>query len=111
MDREFSVGDVLRVRNWEDMLEEYETVRGGDSIVCPDNVWFVSTMKYLCGQEFEVKEIHYRFDEVTSYSSVDGLEGNYIITKYMLEYPNASEKRVTSYQEVNIEEFDKIIAQ
>lgn len=53
MKREFKVGDVCRVREWDDMAAEFR--------ICRNHIMttpvFVPAMKYLCGQTFTIKTI------------------------------------------------------
>lgn len=52
---DFQVGDIVRVRQWDDMKEEF----GGDEddyeIFMPD--MFVYTMSSYCGEEHEITRI------------------------------------------------------
>lgn len=48
--RVFNAGDRVRVRQWEDMAEEFGM--NGDNIDC--DATFVDDMRYLCGMEFVV---------------------------------------------------------
>lgn len=49
----YQVGDVLRVRQWDDMANEFGyTNPCHDEIKCLDI--FVEEMKYLCGKTFTV---------------------------------------------------------
>lgn len=52
----FQVGDIVKIREWDDMLEEYGLNEWG-SIRCTFH--FVSEMKILCGQRFKVVDITY----------------------------------------------------
>ena len=59
----FNVGDMVRVRDWEDMVEEYGLdSRNGENIMIPDCI-FVSKMKEYCGGVFEVADVYYIFGE------------------------------------------------
>lgn len=51
--REFSVGDRVRVRQWDDMAREFGV--DGDSIRC--NMTFLRSMKDLCGKEFTITRL------------------------------------------------------
>lgn len=72
----YNVGDVLRVRQWDDMVEEFGV--SGKDIPC-EGV-FVSEMKYMCGKIFTVAEICYG-----NYHSKEGFESGWAITDDMLE--------------------------
>lgn len=73
------IGDVVRIRQYEDMVREFGERRGGNTrwinIPCP----FVDTMKYLCGQTFTVSET-YSFGRIV----LDGDVG-WMITADMVE--------------------------
>lgn len=62
-------GDKLRIRQWEDMVEEFGIE--GDRIPCMFG--FYNVMKYLCGAEFTVKSIS-RIRETYKYSSTERVE-------------------------------------
>lgn len=48
------VGDILRIKDWDDMEAEFGLTRSG-SIMC--QCGFLPEMKYLCGKVFTVKSI------------------------------------------------------
>lgn len=48
VEHEFHVGDVVRIRQWDDMKAEYGLDRSGD-IRCPG--WFLKAMRQYCGYE------------------------------------------------------------
>lgn len=68
------VGDVLRIREWDDMVAEYRKDPDGDiSLISYSDFcypYFVRTMRYLCGKVFTVKSINI---DNTLYS-VEGIE-------------------------------------
>ena len=51
MQREFKVGDHLRIRKWEDMEAEFGINQFGD---IPCEAMFTRYMRDLCGMEFHV---------------------------------------------------------
>lgn len=55
MEREFKVGDKVRIRQWDDMAEEFGVDEYGD-ILCSTK--FVEQMKSLCGEEAIIKLIY-----------------------------------------------------
>lgn len=71
------VGDVLRIRDVDDMAEEYGMDEFGHIYV---PLVFTSGMHYLCGQTFTVYSIKY-----PKIHSVEGIEGFYDISAEMLE--------------------------
>lgn len=74
----YEVGDVLQIRAWDDMAEEF----GGDGYEIPCKFSFTRSMEHLCGQEFVVREI----DAKGHYYSEDDVEGTWKISSDMLEY-------------------------
>lgn len=61
-DGEIHVGDILRVRDWDDMAAEFRLDVDGDIVITPREtpglrIWFVRDMRSLCGQTFTVREI------------------------------------------------------
>ena len=61
-DEDIHIGDVLRVRQWEDMVNEYGTICDEDSycyaIKVNKSVKFLKKMKHLCGQIFTVSKYY-----------------------------------------------------
>lgn len=56
-----SVGEIVRIRQWDDMIQEFGT-RGNrfdddDRIVIPCKGTFVPEMKNFCGKEYEVARL------------------------------------------------------
>lgn len=72
----FHVGDVVRIRDWDDMAREYG-LRYDGFIECPKCV-FNTEMRRYCGRQFTIK-------------SFDGIEvsghglSRWAITTYMIE--------------------------
>lgn len=77
MSREFNIGDVCRIRQWDDMATEYGVAPWG-SIKCRES--FIPSMRYLCGKPFTVK-----LKPNGIYYSEEGTEGNWNISGDMLE--------------------------
>lgn len=83
-DSEINIGDVLRIRSFEDMKSEFGIDEDGD-IHGGRTAWFDNEMKPLCGKVFTVSEFEY--DE---YHSVEGVEDcddgtHWSISAWMLE--------------------------
>lgn len=76
----FEVGDILRVRDWDDMERQFGCNIDGD-IDC--EFTFTNEMSYMCGMTFTVANIDNHSRE---FSSVEGIEENYAISSDMLEY-------------------------
>ena len=81
---DIGVGDVVRVRAWDDMAGEYDVVDG--DIFLPDYV-FLAEMKCFCGVEYEVVDVG--SDLTVCLRSLNTNEcspsDDYVITPYMLE--------------------------
>lgn len=77
-DFNFKVGDRVRIREWQDMVNEYGTTTYGFIVNCG----FTEHMKYLCGKEYTISRINNKnvalndFDEDWSIST-DMLEKIY----------------------------------
>ena len=68
------VGDIVRIREWDDMADEFDVNSVGD-IEC--EFTFIKDMRKLCGLEFEITEIdeHKVYGHHSSYSiSFDMIE-------------------------------------
>ena len=63
------VGDVLRIRDWDDMLNEY----GPDGFggICTPKA-FAKEMRYLCGKIITIKSINH----LGEINSVEGFENS-----------------------------------
>lgn len=55
-DEDIHIGDVLRIRQWDDMVDEFGLNSYG-YIECSGV--FATNMKYLCGKQFTVSSIEY----------------------------------------------------
>lgn len=80
-DRVFNVGDRVRIRQWEDMAEEFGT--DGDDIYC--EATFVDGMRYLCGKEFVVSGVDKEIFDSYKYMTEDPAFASWSITGDMLE--------------------------
>lgn len=85
-DDEIHIGDVLQIRQWEDMKEEFGLEREGGILLVPS---FSRKMRYLCGTQFTVKNIYKDICGIC-YRSFEGGEnerpfGHWYISADMLE--------------------------
>lgn len=85
-DEDIHIGDVLRVKQWEDMKEEFGYGIEGGILTIPS---FAGGMRYLCGTQFTVKNI-YKDCGGICYRSFEGGEnerqfGHWYISADMLE--------------------------
>ena len=100
MEARFQIGDVCRIREWDDMEREFG-LTGTGSINCPV-LRFIRDMRYLCGKTFIIDKILRYGDGTSYYSSTENIEGTYYITDYMLEYVEYSDERNPEYLETDL---------
>lgn len=75
---DIKIGDRLRVREWEDMADEFG-YEGGD-IAC--DLTFTQDMEHLCGMPFTVEEIS---SDTRRFFSKEGIEEHWSISADMFE--------------------------
>lgn len=80
-EEEIRVGDRLRIREWDDMADEFG-IRNGE-IQC--DATFVQGMKRLCGMPFTVKDIRDTDRHYRKYRSEEAGFFGWIIKAHMLE--------------------------
>ena len=61
-DLDFCVGDLVRIRDWDDLANEFYVDDDGD-ICVDDGMWFTSSMRYLCGREFIIEGFDRNFPD------------------------------------------------
>lgn len=86
-DSDIEVGDVLRIRQWDDMASEHMVV-GDDIYICNHSRFidaFVSPMRSLCGTVFTVLRKEEHRNGLMCYESVEGFHNKWAITAEMLE--------------------------
>ena len=88
MKREFEVGDLCRIRSWDDMEAEFG-LTDGDYIPCAFN--FVVGMKHLCGIEFKVSRYARSSTGRRMYYTNDPVFNQWNISGDMLELVDPSE--------------------
>lgn len=103
-DGEISIGDKLRVRQWDDMVSEYGYLFE-DVIMTP--YLFTRNMEYLCGKEFEVAGIAITTGLPCHYVSDNEIEGHYIISAEILEPAITIDE--TDFDEGSDEDFFRMI--
>lgn len=74
--KKFSVGDRVRIRQWDDMANEFGVNPRG-SILC--KFIFLDSMKFLCGREFIITRISYD-------GCIEGHSTLYSISEDMIEF-------------------------
>lgn len=98
--RDWRVGDRVRFRAWEDMEQEYGADSDGDIA----RIWFMDSMRHLCGQEATIESFGQEMwdDRRLVYISLEGLEGrtDWDYNSDMFEAVETSEVgQVTSIQD------------
>lgn len=89
----FFPGDRVRIRDWDDMLEEYGFYDGEEAICTPAYL-FVEGMKYLCGMEFTFKQMDENDPSIVVFEEEVPVENefdNWKIVPEMLELVNDEE--------------------
>lgn len=86
--RRFSVGDHVRIREWDDMVNEFGVTNSG---YIPCKLTFTRNMKHLCGREFVITRIG------TSPMYVEGLQTTYAISMDMIELVSDSSQDDDSF--------------
>lgn len=94
--RDFNVGDVVRVRQWDDMMSEFGLNLDGD-IDCA--ACFTIGMEYLCGKVFTISKMRpYIGDRGSKEMAyvVSGHDFGWTITTDMLELADAKYPEVSA---------------
>lgn len=73
---DIAVGDVVRFRDWDDMVDEY-----GD----PSEIWFVREMKGLCGREFTVTAVDRDYYGANHVGIISGHKTGWTVTTNMIK--------------------------
>lgn len=97
----FKLWDVVRVKDYEEMLREFGTHYGHIKTRFP----FVSSMKYLCGQQFTICDIS-EYDHIRSIEGIEcddnctNDEGYWYISEDMLKLVSRKEYNPASNNEL-----------
>lgn len=89
-DEDIKVGDVLRIRQWDDMAAEFGTESYLDMTrIKTSRIRFTERMKYMCGATFTISRRAYDERGWFYYRSAEGIEdimkAVFVITSEMLE--------------------------
>lgn len=94
---EFNVGDLVRIRQWDDMVDQYGGTDSGRWI--KTHVYnFINDMRNLCGKEFVITSIKHQVYDVYE---VLGCGTHWHITNEMIELVEED----VSYDSEEIENF------
>lgn len=78
---DFDVGDIVRVRNWDDMVRESFVDADGD-IPLGDEYFFGRCRDY-CGDEFEITGINLEYGYIGGLVMLE--DNDYVLTPRMVE--------------------------
>lgn len=86
MQPKFAVGERVRIRQWDDMVEEYGERPGGDILPPGISCYFVSSMRDLCGKTFTITGSNPNYGKSFEYFFAENV--GWHIAEYMLEPEN-----------------------
>lgn len=89
----FNIGDLVRIRQWDDMIAQYGASDYG--IATPDAA-FVHNMKNLCGREFIIDNFIEQYGRIF----VKGHNFPWSITEYMIEPVDEPEDDMYDSEEI-----------
>lgn len=98
MERNFKVGDKVRIRQWDDMAEEFGM--GGTKYIQTSEV-FVVIMRPLCGKKAKIKAIRGKRVSLEDFEDCEGLNTDFSYSTDMLEHVE-EEKKMTSNAVINM---------
>ena len=86
-DSEIKIGDVVKIRQWDDMVSEFGINTLGNIPIPHKITDFTSNMKRYCGEVFTVKNMYRGVGYVTGYR-FKGRSGinRHFVTSEMLEH-------------------------
>ena len=79
---EYKVGDRVRIKTWEKMVDEYEINNFGD-IVVDRRLYFLRSMKEYCGNVYVIRDagINYKLEGINTFSFNDNMIEQKELTK------------------------------
>lgn len=79
---EYKVGDRVRIKTWEKMVDEYEINNFGD-IVVDGRLYFLRSMKEYCGNVYVIRDagINYKLEGINTFSFNDNMIEQKELTK------------------------------
>lgn len=99
-DGDIHIGDVLRVRQWDDMLKEFGSDEHGK---IKSRYGFAESCKYLCGMQFVVTEIRMFALGMGYYGFIDDKRDyTYFFTPDELELIDEEELPVADDEEIKL---------
>ena len=85
----WEIDDILRVKQFEDMIDEYGVTPSGELKV--RHTYFTDSMRRMCGETFTIKSIVDNYNGEPRYYSREGIEcringyAPWVIRDWMLE--------------------------
>lgn len=52
--REYNVGDIVTIRQWDDMMEEFGAIECADGLAIITPARFISDMRVFCGEKMRI---------------------------------------------------------
>lgn len=93
MERNFKVGDKVRIRQWDDMAEEF----GMDGPVYIQTLeGFVEIMRPLCGKKAKIRAIHGERVSLEDFEDCEGLYTDFNYSMDMIEHVEEKEKMTSN---------------
>lgn len=93
-----SVGEIVRIRQWDDMIQEFGT--RGNRLGIPCKGTFVPEMQKFCGKEYEVARLEdLIFGGYTRVFFTDDSTRPYVFSQDMLE-PVGNDERIDLGNEI-----------
>ena len=99
----FELRDVVRVKDYEEMLREFGAYYGHIETQFP----FLSSMRYLCGQQFTIRDIS-EYDHIRSVEGIEcddncaNDEGYWYISEDMLKLVSRKDYTPASNSELEL---------
>lgn len=97
MERNFKVGDKVRIRQWDDMAKEFGIDKNGD---IEASSGFIQEMKPLCGKKAKIGEIYGKRVFLEDFEDCEELDTDYDYSMDMIEH--VEEKKRTSNVVTNV---------
>lgn len=91
MERNFKVGDKIRIRQWDDMAKEFGIDKNGDIKALSG---FIQEMRPLCGKKAKIGEIYGNCVFLEDFEDCEGLDTDYDYSMDMIEH--VEEEKMTS---------------
>lgn len=98
-DDKFEVGDLVRIRDWDDMHDEFPLSSDGD-LITKSGVRFNTAMKKICGRQGYIRGVVPYKDGCFSVT-LSCETGRWHITSEMIEYAGRTERQKMGFSEAD----------